>query len=53
MIGFKIHFTQFQDSRISKLAIDLLITPYELSYNWERNKIEKFMREEDEKNRWN
>lgn len=33
------HFVQFQDSRIAKIAIDLLSTPYELSYNWEKNKI--------------
>lgn len=33
------HFTQFQDSRVAQLAVDLLSTPYELSYNWERNKI--------------
>jgi len=39
LIPDEAHFTQFQDSRVANLAIDLLSTPYELSYNWERNKI--------------
>ncbi len=33
------HFIQFQDSRIAKIAIDLLSDPYELSFNWAKNKI--------------
>jgi DNA primase len=33
------YFVQFEDQKVSKLAIDILSTPYELSGNWERNKI--------------
>jgi DNA primase len=33
------YFVQFKDQKVSKLSIDILSTPYELSENWERNKI--------------
>lgn len=33
------HFTNHQDPQISSLAIELISTPYELSDNWEKNKI--------------
>ena len=33
------HFTNHPDPKISALAIELISTPYELSDNWEKNKI--------------
>lgn len=33
------YFVQYEGPKVSKLAIDILSTPYELSENWERNKI--------------
>jgi len=33
------HFTNHPDPQISALAIELISTPYELSDNWEKNKI--------------
>ncbi|PKP29570.1 MAG: DNA primase [Bacteroidetes bacterium HGW-Bacteroidetes-17] len=33
------HFTQNPDAKLSKLAIDLMATPYELSDNWLRKRI--------------
>ena len=33
------HFTNHPDLQISALAIELISTPYELSNNWEKNKI--------------
>lgn len=33
------HFLQFNDNQITKLTVDLISTPYELSKNWLRNKI--------------
>lgn len=33
------HFTNHEDPQVSALAIELISTPYELSDNWEKNKI--------------
>ncbi len=40
------HFTNHHDPQISSVAIELISTPYELSDNWERNKI--FVKKEDD-----
>ena len=40
------HFTNHEDPQISSVAIELISTPYELSDNWERNKI--FVKKEDD-----
>lgn len=40
------HFTNHHDPQISSVAIELITTPYELSSNWERNKI--FVKKEDD-----
>lgn len=39
-------FTNHPDKSIARLAIDLISTPYELSENWEKNKI--FVKKEDD-----
>lgn len=40
------HFTNHHDPQISSVAIELISTPYELSDNWEKNKI--FVKKEDD-----
>jgi DNA primase len=40
------YFTNHNDPHISSVAIELISTPYELSDNWERNKI--FVKKEDD-----
>ncbi len=40
------HFTNHVDKQISSVAIELMSTPYQLSDNWEKNKI--FVKKEDD-----
>lgn len=40
------HFTNHPDPQISSMAIELISTPYQLSDNWEKNKI--FVKKEDD-----